>query len=163
MQRVASADPPHQSGRRWQPTPADGLALIVFLITEAQAQTAEAIRAAGQAADVLLQFQAIGAICVLLVIAFGWQSWRNMKLQDQNAELKVQIATIAANSTSAIASYAGALDRMQAAQGTAAETMREQGAETAKEISELRHSTNNHKAAVNAVMELLAKQRQGAA
>lgn len=162
MPRLASADPPHESGRRWEPTPADGAALVVLLVTEAQAQTAEAIKAAGQAADSLMQYQAVGAFCVLLAIALGVVFWRNMKLQDQNAELKVQIATIAANSTSAIASYASALDRMQAAQATAAETMREQGAETAKEISELRHSTNNHKAAVNAVMELLAK-RQGAA
>lgn len=163
MLRLASADPPHKSGRRWQPTAADGAAVTVLLITEAQAQTAEAIKAAGQAADTLMQYQAVGAICVLLALALAWSTWRNSKLQDQNAELKVQIATIAANSTSAITSYAGALDRMQVAQATAAETMREQGAETAKEISELRHSTNNHKAAVNAVMELLAKQRQRAA
>ncbi|WP_110353987.1 hypothetical protein [Methylobacterium sp. B4] len=135
----------------------------MLLVTEAQAQTAEAIKAAGQAADTLMQYQAVGAFAILLTIALGWQSWRNMKLQDRCADLASQLATIAANSTSAIASHASATDRMQAAQATAAETLRDQGAETAKEISELRHAQNNHLAGVNAVMELLARQRQGAA
>ena len=163
MARLASADPPHESGRRWRPTPADGLALIVLLITEAQAQTAEAIKAAGQAGDILLQYQAIGAFCVFILIAFGVVSWRYMKALDKLAEQGAQMATIAANSTSAIASYASAIDRIQGAQATAAEALREQGTETAKEISELRHSVSNHQTGVNAVMELLAKQRQGAA
>lgn len=163
MQRVASADPPHFCERRWQPTAADGAALTVLFLTEAQAQTAETVKAAGQAADILLQYQAIGAFCVFILIAFGFVSWRYMKALDKLAEQGAQLATIAANGTSAIASYASAIDRMQAAQATAAETMREQGGETVKEISELRHAVNNHQTAVNAVMGVLAKQRQGAA
>lgn len=162
MARLASADPPHESGRRWRPTPADGAALIVFLITEAQAQVAEATQAAQQATQILFEYKLLGAGCVFLLIAVGVLFWMLIRSYEKRAELATQLATIAANSTSAIASHASAIDRMQAAQATAAETLREQGAETAREIQENRHTVANHLAGVNAVMELLAK-RQGAA
>lgn len=139
------------------------MALIVFLITEAQAQVAEATQAAQQATQILLEYRLLGAVSVFLLIAVGVLFWMLTKAYGKNAELATQLATIAANNTSMIASYASAIDRMQAAQATAAETLREQGAETAREIQENRHTVANHLAGVNAVMELLARQRQGAA
>lgn len=132
-------------------------------ITEAHAQVAEATQAASQAAGVLLEYKLLGAICVFLLIAVGFLSWRLSKMQDRYADLVGQVITTAESSKAAIAAQASAVERMQAAQVTAAEALREQGQETAKEIQENRHTVANHLAGVNAVMELLARQRQGAA
>lgn len=132
-------------------------------VTEAHAQAAEATQAAAQAAGVLLEYKLLGAICVFLLIAVGFLSWRLGRMQDRYADLVGQVATVAANSMSAITAQTSATERMQAAQATAAEALREQGQETAKEIQENRHTVANHLAGVNAVMELLARQRQGAA
>lgn len=134
-----------------------------MLITEAHAQAAEATQAAAQAAGVLLEYRLLGAICVFLLIAVGFLSWRLGKMQDRYADLVGQVATVAANSMAAITAQTSATERMQAAQAVAAEALREQGQEAAKEIQENRHTVANHLAGVNAVMELLARQRQGAA
>lgn len=132
-------------------------------VTEAHAQAAEATQAAAQAAGVLLEYRLLGAICVFLLIAVGFLSWRLGKMQDRYADLVGQVATVAANSMAAITAQTSATERMQAAQAVAAEALREQGQEAAKEIQENRHTVANHLAGVNAVMELLARQRQGAA
>ncbi|MDO9428469.1 MAG: hypothetical protein Q7T93_16755 [Methylobacterium sp.] len=132
-------------------------------MTEAHAQAAEATQAAAQAAGVLLEYRLLGAICVFLLIAVGFLSWRLGKMQDRYADLVGQVATVAANSMAAITAQTSATERMQAAQAVAAEALREQGQEAAKEIQENRHTVANHLAGVNAVMELLARQRQGAA
>jgi F0F1-type ATP synthase membrane subunit b/b' len=132
-------------------------------ISEAHAQAAEVTQAATQAAGVLLEYKLLGAFCVFLLIAVGFLSWRLSKMQDRYAELVGQIATIAESSKAAITAQTSATERMQSAQAVAAEALREQGQETAKEIQENRHTVANHLAGVNAVMELLARQRQGAA
>ncbi|KQT14004.1 hypothetical protein ASG40_19450 [Methylobacterium sp. Leaf399] len=132
-------------------------------ITEAQAQVAEATQAATQAAEVLLQYKILGVFCVFLLIAVGVLFWLLVKAYGRYGDLVGQVIVTAESSKAAIAAQAGALERMQVAQATAAEALREQGQETAKEIQENRHTVANHLTGVNAVMELLARQRQGAA
>lgn len=135
----------------------------LMLITEAHAQVAEATQAASQAADILLQYKLLGAFCVFLLIAVGVLFWLLIKSYGRYGDLVGQAIATAESSKAAIAAQVSAVERMQAAQATAAEALREQGQETAKEIQENRHTVANHLTGVNAVMELLARQRQGAA
>ena len=134
-----------------------------MLITEAHVQAAEATQAAVQAADLLLQYKVLGAVCVLLMIAVGVLFWLLIKSYNRYGDLVGQVITTAETSRAAITAQTGAVERMQVAQATMGETLREQGQETADEVKENRHTVANHLTGVNAVMELLARQRQGAA
>lgn len=134
-----------------------------MLITEAVAQTAEATKAAVDAADTLFQYKVLGAVCVLLIIAVAILFWLLVRSWERTGKLTELVAgEVSANKTATLAITA-TLERMQSAQASAAEALREQAHETAKEISETRHAVANHHAGVNAVVNLLVRHDRGAA
>lgn len=159
MARLASAEPPHDC-ERWRC--AGGAALIVFF-AEAQAQTAEATKAATQAADILLQYQVLGAACVFLLIAVGVLFWLLIRTFGRIERLTELVAGEMAGNRSATLAQTTALERIHAAQAANAEALREQSHETANEIRETRHTVANHHAGVNAVVELLVRRERSSA
>lgn len=134
-----------------------------MLITEAVAQTAEATKAAVDAADILFQYKVLGVVCALLVAAVVGLFWLLVRSWERTGKL-TELATgeVSAQKTATLALTA-TLERMQAAQAAAADALREQAHETAKEISETRHAVANHHAGVNAVVNLLVRHDRGAA
>jgi hypothetical protein len=110
-----------------------------------------ALQGSGWACAVILGFY-----CYLL-------SKRINELHAQFVGLITTTTTTAERGTSAILAQTAALERMQAAQTTAAQALQEQSHETATEIREVRHAVGNHHASVNAIVNLLVRRDQGAA
>jgi hypothetical protein len=110
-----------------------------------------ALQGSGWACAVIL-----GVCCYLL-------SKRINELHAQFVRLITTTTTTAERGTSAILAQTAALERMQAAQTTAAQALQEQSHETATEIREVRHAVGNHHASVNAIVNLLVRRDQGAA
>ncbi|MGX9980742.1 hypothetical protein [Methylobacterium fujisawaense] len=134
-----------------------------MLITEAVAQTAEATQKAAEAADILFQYKVLGVVCAILFVAVGILFWLLVRSWERTGKL-TELATgeVSGQKTATLALTA-TLERMQVAQAAQAEAIREQAQETAKEISETRHTVANHQASVNAVVNLLVRHDRGAA
>lgn len=134
-----------------------------MLITEAFAQTAEATKAAADAADILFQYKVLGVFCVVLCAAVGVLFWLLVRSWERTGKL-TELATgeVSGQKTATLALTA-TLERMQVAQAAQAEAIREQAQETAKEISETRHTVANHHAVVDAVVTLLVRNKLGGA
>ena len=134
-----------------------------MIVTEANAQAAEATKAASQAAESLLQNQVFGAACIFLLIAVGILFWRLIGAYEKIGKLTELVAGGLQASTNAQQAQTAAMERMQAAQVAAALALQEQSHETAKEISETRHAVANHHAGVNAVVEMLVRRERRSA
>lgn len=102
------------------------------------------------------------AVAMLFLVGIVMLSKRNEALQAQLIALISATTTTAETGKAATTAHTAAIERLQAAQATTAQALQEQGHETANEIREARHAVQNHHAGVNAVVELLARQRGSA-
>ena len=73
---------------------------LLMLITSAHAQTAEAIKAAADAGDVLLQYKVLGAVCVILGLAVGFLFWKLDRLS--TSIMREMITALQANTAATV-------------------------------------------------------------
>jgi hypothetical protein len=70
-------------------------------ITAAHAQTAEAIKAASDAGDLLLQYKVLGAVCVILGLAVAFLFWKLDRLS--TSIMREVVAALHANTAATVA------------------------------------------------------------
>jgi hypothetical protein len=132
----------------------------IVIVSEANAQAAEATKAAADAANTVLQNQVYGPAVIFLLIALGIVFWRLLAAHEKIAKLTELVAGGLEANKNATLAHTAALERMQTAQATAALALQEQSHETAKEISETRHAVANHHAGINAVVDMLVRRER---
>lgn len=114
-----------------------------MFISQAAAQTAEAAHAAAQAADTLLQYKVLGAVCVLLTIAVGVLFWLLQRANDRNVNLIRDVVTVAEASKAAAAGAASAVDELERTVATVTRAVENLARETEGEARETRHGISN--------------------
>ncbi|KNY20875.1 hypothetical protein [Methylobacterium sp. ARG-1] len=72
-----------------------------MFITAAHAQTAEAIKAALEAGDILLQYKVLGAVCVILGLAIAFLFWKLDRLS--TSIMREVVTALQANTAATVA------------------------------------------------------------
>ncbi len=140
------------------------------LILEAQAQSAEATKAASEAADILLQYKVLGAFCIFLILmllAAGFV------IRHLYADVKAQNAVTVADRERLIVALEGTKDILEGVEralngvkgtlDTRAQTLTELSHQFEIIAKDLRHGLNNLSQSVDGIFKWVREGRFGGA
>ncbi|UMY16679.1 hypothetical protein MMB17_18630 [Methylobacterium organophilum] len=126
-----------------------------MLISEAVAQTAEATKAAAQAADILLQYKVLGAACLLLLLAVAILFWMLIRSHNRHGDLLERVIVAIETSKNASADNAEAVKSQTATITSLTTAVQTLSREFEGETREARHDLRNIGSAIRGIAKRL--------